>query len=172
MHEWPEEESDRTTEVFLVNNPPRVMAGHRVCVAFACKGMLDTMRRYADSTLAVSVEGKQGCMAHGWVVLTCSVLVKDKLRRPSLGRSGGRKVQGSAFTTHALPLLQAMTNIEQTENVHQVTQTLKRLWACPNRPELGKYIRQIHKDWLPCLDNARVVHFSHGTAGERLLPFA
>ena len=56
LQEWPEEESDRTTEVFLVNTLTR----------------------------------KQGCMAHGWVVLTCSVLVKDKLRRTSLGRSGGR----------------------------------------------------------------------------------
>ena len=92
LQEWPEEESDRTTEVFLVNNPPRVMEGHQVCVAFACKGMLDTMRRYADSIMAISVDGKQGCMAHGSVVLTCSVLVKDKLRRTSLGRSGGRKV--------------------------------------------------------------------------------
>ena len=64
-------------------------------------------------------------MAHGWVVLTCSVLVKDKLRRTSLGRSGGRKVQGNAFTTHALPLLQAMTNIEQTERKN--LRTLKTL---------------------------------------------
>ena len=38
---------------------------------------------------------------------------------------------------------------------------MKRWWehACPNRLELGKYIRQIHKDWLPCLENARVAQF-------------
>ena len=70
-------------------------------------------------------------------------------------------MHGNALTIHTLPQLQAMTNVEQAENVHQVFETLKRLWAhaCPNRPELGKYIRQIHKDWLPCLENARVAQF-------------
>ncbi|MCP4243202.1 MAG: hypothetical protein GY772_21820, partial [bacterium] len=161
LQQWPDEETEGAAEIFVVNNPPRVMSSQRVCVPFACRGMMETIRRYGDSIMAVFVDAKQSCMAHGWAVLTCSLLVKDKLRRTSLGRSGGRKVQGNAFTSHALPLVQAIINIEQIENVHQVFETLKRLWAhvCPMRRELENYVVQVHKDWLACLENARLAQF-------------
>ena len=91
------------------------------------------MRRYADSAIAICVDAKQSCMAHGWGVLAASFIVRDKLRNTSLARVEGRRVQGLAFTSHAAPVLQAVTRVESKENLAQFFLTLQRLWStvCP-----------------------------------------
>ena len=76
--------------------------------------MADTMRRYADPTIAICIDTKQSCMAHGWGVMTASFIMRDKLRNTTLARIEGKRVQGLAFTSHAGPLLQ---NVIQVENI-------------------------------------------------------
>ena len=154
LEQLPEKEPAEIAELFLVNDPPRVLNSDRVCVAFSCKGMTDTMRRYADAEISICVDAKQSCIAHGWSVLTASFLVRDKLRRTSLGRVEKEKVQGNAFTSHAAPVLQCMIQVELNENLHQFFITLKRHWAaaCPCRPELTECLVQMHKDDHPAIE--------------------
>ena len=162
LEEWPDAETQKAAELFLINDPPRMHDRSRVCVPFACKGMLDSMRRYADTEIALTVDAKQSCMAHGWGVITASIIVKDKLRYTTLGRIQGRRVQGQAFTSHAAPSCQAVINVENHENVHQFFETLKRLWsvACPGRPPLPHCVVQVHKDYHASIEAARVMHFT------------
>lgn len=166
LEQWPDEEAADVAELFLVNDPPRVMTSERVCVAFACKGMVDTMRRYADAEIAISVDAKQKCMAHGWSVLTASFLVRDKLRRTSFGKVENKRVQGQAFTSHAQPVLQCVIQVENIENVHQFFLTLKRQWAaaCAGRPALSDCVAQMHKDYHPAIENARQAQFPRSRA--------
>ena len=161
LEEWPTEEPDTPAELFLVNYPPRMLSGPRVCIPFASRGMVDCMRRLADSELVLFVDAKQSCMAHGWGVLTSSFLVRDRLRYTTLGRVEGKRVQGMAFTSHACPVLQAIIHVENTENLAQFFCTLKALWSrtCPGRPDLEHCVRQVHKDYLPAIEAARVLHF-------------
>ena len=142
--------------------PRPVYDDTRVCVAFACRGMLDTMRRFADSHFVVCVDAKQSCMAHGWVVVTASLVVRDKLRYTTLGRLDGKRVQGMAYTSHAAPQLQAIINWENNENMHQFFASLKYVWstACPGRSNLETHARQMHKAYHPAIEHARALHFS------------
>ncbi len=101
-----------------------------------------------------SVEGvvfgstKQGCMANGVGVITARITVRGKFRYTTLGRSEGRRVQAGDYTSHAAPVLQAIINVENTDNILQFFDTLKRLWArvVPQRPPLAQSIAQLHKD--------------------------
>ena len=68
----PREELLQQRRSFVVNNPPRVMSSQQVCVPFACKGMMDTIRRYGDSIMKIFVDTKHSCMARGWAVLTAA----------------------------------------------------------------------------------------------------
>ncbi len=166
LEQWSDKESADITELCIVNDPPRVLNADRVCIAFSCRGMMDSMRRYADAEIALCVDGKQSCMAHGWSILTASFAIRDRLRRTSFGRVDGKRVQGSAFTSHATPVLQCMIQVENTENLHQFFITLKRHWAaaCPGRLELTELLVQIHKDYHPAIENARQAHFPKARA--------
>ena len=161
LHDWPEQEPDAPAELFLINDPPRTMTEDRVCLPCASRGMCDVLRWFADSSVDMFVDAKQSCMAHGWGVITASIAVRDQLRYTTLGRSEGRRIQARAYTSHAEPVLQAIINVENTENISQFFETLKRLWArvVPQRPELAKCITQVHKDYHPALEAARKEHF-------------
>ena len=161
LHDWPEQEPDAPAELFLINDPPRTMTEDRVCLPFASRGMCDVLRWFADSSVVMFVDAKQSCMAHGWGVITASIAVRDQLRYTTLGRSEGRRIQARAYTSHAEPVLQAIINVEDTQNISQFFETLKRLWArvVPQRPELAKCITQVHKDYHPALEAARKEHF-------------
>jgi len=161
LHDWPEQEPNVPAGLFLINDPPGTMTQERVCVAFAAHGMCDVMRWLADSSVVMFVDAKQSCMAHGWGVITASFAVRDQLRYTTLGRSEGRRVQARAYTSHAEPVLQAIINAKNTENISQFFETLKRLWArvVPQRPDLAKCIMQVHKDYHPALEAARKEHF-------------
>ena len=108
------------------------------------RGMADTMRRFADHVIAMCVDTKQSCVGHGWGVFTASFIVRDKLRNTTLARIHGKRVQGPALTSHACPVLQAVIQIENNENLTQFFETLQRLWAkvCPGRPPLVEVASQ------------------------------
>ena len=71
----------------------------------------------------------------------------------------GRKVQGTAYTSHAQPGLQALIEVEKTENIVQFLMTLQRLWAkhCPDKPPLETWVKQVHTDFHPALEAARKI---------------
>jgi hypothetical protein len=89
--------------------------------------MCNVLRWIADPQVVVFVDTKQSCMAHGWGVITASIAVRGKLRYTTLGRSEGRRVQAGDYTSHAAPVLQAIINVENTDNILQFFDTLKRL---------------------------------------------
>ena len=89
--------------------------------------MCKVLRWIAEPEVVVFVDTKESCMAHGWGVITDSIAVRDKLRCTTLGRSEGRRVQAGSYTSHAAPVLQAIINVENTDNILQFFDTLKRL---------------------------------------------
>jgi hypothetical protein len=127
LHQWPEQELDAHAALFLVNDPPCQMTANRMCIPFASRGMCNVLRWIADPQVVVFVDTKQSCMAHGWSVITASIAVRGKLWYTTLGRSEGRRVQAGAYTSHAAPVLQAIINVENTDNILQFFDTLKRL---------------------------------------------
>ena len=100
-------------------------------------------------------------MAHGWGVLTVALLVKDKPRRTTLGRKDVKKIQARMYTSHAMPLIQAILNVENKDNVIQVFGTLQQQLrdVVPDKPPVEGCVEQLHKDYLACLEVARLHSF-------------
>ena len=157
LEDWPDAAPDTVSDIFLPNSPPRTLTERRVCIPMACKGMIEVMRRYNGGRVSLLTDMKQNCMAHGWGVLTMSFLVKDHQRYTNLGRIAKRRVQGRVYTSHAVPVMQAILHCEETDNIIQAFETLKRLWGIhfPDRQPLEDLLDALHKDYLPALEAAR-----------------
>jgi len=160
LQTWIEQEAKHGHTLVVAKIPAPVLQ-ERMCVVFNCQDMDDMIGRYEQPELALLVDVKQGCMAHGYGVATLSVLGKDKLRNTTLGRFQGKKVQCLAHTSHANPWLQAIFNSENIENFVQLFQTAERRWASihPTRPTLCDSVVQVHKDYAPAIEEARLQRF-------------
>ena len=164
LSDWPTAETPELTGLFrIATTDCNVVDESAVCAPFSCQGMVNTLRRWSDSTVVMTVDTKQNCLAHGYGVLTMSMLHKYKLRRTTLARHGGKKVQGDMFTSHASPVLQAVIHVESTENIVRAFQAVCQLWqrAAPQRRPLPECLSQIHKDFLPAIEAARRSVFPH-----------
>ena len=157
LAEWPETVPAGLSDIFLSNDPPQVFDEKRVCIPFACKGMLNVLTRFAHEDIAIIVDMKHKCMAHGWSVLTVSFLVKDKLRNTKIMGKGSRRVQARLLTSHAVPVLQAILDIEKTGNIVQTFQSLEHLWqhVHPDEAKLSSRVKQVHEDYPAALEAAR-----------------
>ena len=157
LEEWPTEMPGDVAGLFLIHDPKYVCNKDRVCIPFSSRGMVQAMQRQQGSRGIMFIDAKQGCLQHGWSMLTGAFSVKDQLRNTTLTRIAGRKVQGTAYTSHAQPALQAMINVESTDNIVQFLMTLQRLWAkhCPDRPPLEEWLAEMHSDYHPALEAAR-----------------
>ena len=116
-----------------------------------------TLSRIQDSTVCLCVDTKMGVVDKGWGVVTISVLVKDRLRVTTLSRDahplgpcpgeeprkGVRRVQGRAWTSHVMPLLQAVIHAETTENYVALFKLLENLWVSA-RPH-DKHLKDTHR---------------------------
>jgi len=122
------------------------------------------MRRYEDADVAMFIDEKMKCMAHGWGVVTASICVKDELRRTTLRRGVGGRVQARMYTSHALPVLQAVVHFEETGDLVHFFNLLKLQWAeaCPARAPLEDVLVQLHKDFIASTEAARI-HCFPGT---------
>ena len=157
LEHWPEQMPAGVAELYLLNTPPRVCEASRVCIPFSCRGMVAAMMRQQCTKGVLLVDVKQSCLAHGWGIITACLMTKDKLRKTSLGYRDGKKIQGTAFTSHGEPTLQAILNTESTENVVQFLETLKHLWAemMPQHP-LWK------TGWCKCTRTTTLLWKRHG----------
>ena len=158
LQSWLEREGVRLSDLVVRPAPARVISPERVCIAFSCEGMLRVLGRVQSSRLALAVDVKQGCIQHGWGIATVSLLVKDELRNTSLGRdAAGRRVQGEAWTSHALPVMQAIVNAETVANFEDIFRSLCHAWGTLNvdKPSLHEVVRQVHKDFAPAIEEAR-----------------
>ncbi len=118
---WLKRKAETQADLCVLDHPAHALSSQRVCIVFACQGMLKALGRVNTSALAVAVDVKRQCMQHGWGVATLSVLAKDELRNTTLGRNaGGRRVQGQAWTAHAAPVLQAIVNAETADNFEHI----------------------------------------------------
>ena len=119
--------------------------------------MVQAMDRLSADSGAMCIDVKQSCLAHNWGIITAAFVVKDKLRNTNFTRVAGKRVQGTAYTSHAEPVLQAIVNVESTDNVIQFLNTLKRLWSkyCPTKKPLDTWVEQVHKDYHKALEAAR-----------------
>ena len=156
--EWPNDEPSAVSDLFLLLSPESyIISDTSVCVPFSCRGMVNIMRRYADTDVAVIVDAKQNCFKDGYSIITSSILCRDKLRNTTLLRSAAGRVQAKLFTSHAAPTVQAVINVEDTDHVLRVFQAMCRLWdmAVPGRRPFKECVRQVQKDFLPAIEAAR-----------------
>ena len=159
LEEWPTEMPEDLEELYLVTDPPYKCDKHSVCVAFSSRGMIHAMKRLAGPCGVLFMDAKQGCTQDNWGVITGALSVKDGLRNTSFAKVEGRKVQGTAYTSHAQPGLQALIEVEKTENIVQFLMTLQSLWAkhCPDKPPLETWVKEVHTDFHPALEAARKI---------------
>ena len=96
--------------------PPVPIMSERLCICFSCDKMVEALTRYDDFELHLGVDVKQGTMTGQAGVATISLQAKDKLRGTTFSKgdaAGQGRVQGRAYTTHGVPVLQAiLSNIE------------------------------------------------------------
>ncbi len=156
LDEWVHREPATLWDVVVLRTPPPVLE-RRLCILFGSTGMFEKLKLFSSADVALSVDVKQKCMDDGCGVATLNLLVKDRLRNTSLGRAKEKRVQGRAYTTHALPLLQGIFNTEQEENFSQLFAGAEQLWQQmrPAMPPLRDCVRQLHKDYAPGIEAAR-----------------
>ena len=99
----------------------------------------------------------------GMGVATLSLLVKDKLRPTHILKAGkGCRTQSRAWTSHAMPILQAVFHAETKLNYVRLFQVCCEVWAArhPEKKPLPEQLTlQLHKDFHPSIEEARLEVF-------------
>lgn len=152
--------------LFLLADP--VITDAEVCVLFACPGMLNTFNRFAGDAIALAVDTKMKVLDRGMGVATVSLLVKDRIRPTHLTRAGkGCRTQGHAWTSHGMPILQAIFHAETKPNYVRLFACVCDVWRqrCAHRQPLEEQkTLQVHKDFHPSIEEARREIFPHSRA--------
>ena len=153
LNNWPRDGS-ASEDLYVLE--PRVVSSTEVFVPYTCKGMLSTLSRFVGDEVNLAVDAKMKVLNGGAGVATLSLLVKDGLRSTDVNAGAGR-VQGKAFTTRAMPFLQATMHQETTANYVRLFAVAETLWAqcCPSQLPLKQCVRQLHKDFAPAIEAAR-----------------
>ena len=148
--------------------PEHVITGESVFVPFLCKGMACTVQRYTAPRVHLAIDAKMKVLSRGMGIATVSLLVKDGLRNATFARGfagqvRATRVQGRAFTTRAMPIFQAIIDAETTQNFARLLAHTESLWRQlrPHDPSLRVILRQLHKDFVPGLEAARVDCMPH-----------
>ncbi len=158
---WNRSQSGAITATALRILEGRCVSNDLVYIPFSCAKMLATPRRYAGSKVLLAADAKMGVLRGGWGVVSVGVLVKRGLRRTTLTRGLGMRVQGASCTTSFVPLLQAACSSESkvyTRLFEQVTAS----WNAQigdDSLRLPQAAAQVHKDFLCGSENARREHF-------------
>ena len=143
--------------IFLLQAP--LLTESEVCILFACPGMLDTLNRYMGQDIAFVVDTKMKVLDRGMGVATLSLLVKDNLRPTHLPKAGkGARTQSRAWTSHAMPVLQAIFHAETKPNYVRLFETCCEQWAArhPDKTPLQDQLTlQLHKDFHASIEEAR-----------------
>ena len=103
LDDWPRE-GDAQEDLYVLE--PVVVSSAEVFVPYTCKGMLSVLSRFQEEEVNLAVDAKMKVLEGGAGVATLSLLVKDGLRCTDLNLGAGR-VQGKAFTSRAMPFVQA-----------------------------------------------------------------
>ena len=110
-----------------------------------------------EREVQVGVDTKMKNLERGHGVATLNILVKDQVRNTTLKHGSGKRVQGRAYTTRAVPFPQAVMSDEGTENHVRLFRLACELWshAKPDSPPLAELVTQVHKDFAPGIEAAR-----------------
>ena len=141
VERWVRDAGEQPEELFVLRSFK--LSGDAAFVPFLSSGMVATMARLRDADVCLVVDTKMGVLDKGWGIATVSVLVKDALRMTTLSRDsrplvsgegasraqGTRRVQGRAWTSHAMPLLQAIIHSESASNYIALFEQLEHVWA-------------------------------------------
>ena len=157
LEDWPQELPEDVPALYLLQ--PQIVSAKDVFVPFRSRGMRDVLVRYSSEEREVhlGVDTKMKVLERGHGVATLNILVKDTLRNTTLTHGNGSRVQGRAYTTRAVPFLQAVLGDEGTENHVRLLRLACQLWAQakPDRPPLPQLVTQLHKDFAPGIEAAR-----------------
>lgn len=126
--------------------------------------MVDTLKQYNANRMHIGVDVKMSCLQLQRGIATIVLYVKDKLRWTSFHHRGqgiSKKVQGNAFTTRGLPVLQAIVNQESELNMNALFRAFEYPWEHlhPHGPTSAAILRQVHKDFAAGIEAARIKVF-------------
>lgn len=159
--------------MFLLLGP--IITDTEVCILFGCSGMLSTFDRYAGQDVALAVDTKMKVLNRGMGVATVSLLVKDQLRKTRLPKAGkGSRTQSRAWTSHGMPVAQAIFHAETKPNYCRLFRICCDLWAerqPRSLPLPEQRSLQIHKDFHPSTEEARREVFPHSRACDDFFHF-
>ena len=159
--------------MFLLLGP--IITDTEVCILFGCSGMLSTFDRYAGQDVALAVDTKMKVLNRGMGVATVSLLVKDQLRKTRLLKAGkGSRTQSRAWTSHGMPVAQAIFHAETKPNYCRLFRICCDLWAerqPRSLPLPEQRSLQIHKDFHPSTEEARREVFPHSRACDDFFHF-
>eukprot|EP00439_Symbiodinium_sp_Y106_P054891 s1388_g7.t1 len=157
LEDWPQELPESLTARHLLQ--PQVVSATDVFVPFRSRGMHMVVVRYSpdEREVQVGVDTKMKNLERGHGVATLNILVKDQVRNTTLKHGSGKRVQGRAYTTRAVPFPQAVMSDEGTENHVRLFRLACELWshAKPDSPPLAELVTQVHKDFAPGIEAAR-----------------
>ena len=121
------------------------------------------MHSAGGTDVALAVDTKMKVLDCGMGVATLSLLVKDKLRPTHILKAGkGCRTQSRAWTSHAMPILQAVFHAETKLNYVRLFQVCCEVWAArhPEKKPLPEQLTlQLHKDFHPSIEEARLEVF-------------
>ena len=127
LSDWPR--SGETVDALYLLEGFVHVSEQRVFVAYTCRGMLATLRRYVGDVVHLAVDAKMK-VPGGMGVATLSLLVKDGLRNTNLCHQETGRVQGRAHTTHAMPFLQATMRQESEQNYASLFEAAEVATVC------------------------------------------
>ena len=153
--QWAHEHAQNTSLEQLRLLPGRRLSENEGYVLFSCEGMLRTAERCAGAVVNVGVGAKMKVLLNGWSVLSFCLLMKDGMRKTTLGRQGQAQIQGLAASTTVVPFLQAFVSSEFMAT--QLFRDACELWNARtgSSGHLERCVRQMHKDQHPALEAAR-----------------
>ena len=147
-----------TADLLVVGTP--TVTAQRICVAWTTRGMLDLLTRVRGRHLALLLDAKHRVFDSRYGVLSVGVMQRRNQTCMTTGsRQGSTRKQMRSVTMTMWPLIQAMIDVESSENVSQVLQTLVNLSQAHFDLDLKQHVLQLHKDYALGLEQSRLELF-------------
>ena len=149
--------TEYNTDLRILPHP--LVTHDRGFVAFTCRAMASCLTLADSEDFLLAVDAKVGKGPRAWRIATIGFLGKTGLRRTNIKRWNGFRVQGLAYTTSFMPVLQALINEETTENyiaLYNLFLDLGSHILGISRDHFARSIRRLAKDFNPGSEAARL----------------
>ncbi len=153
IQRWQRSETTSDSGLFVAS--PHVISGELFFVPVTCSLMRSVARRFCGPFVNLGVDTKMSTLTGGGGIASVALLVKGGLSNTTFCRTQGRRLQGEAWTTTCLPLVQAAISTESTPAYVLLFDFASRVWRDETGTPLHMSVRQVHKDLAGSIEAAR-----------------